>query len=226
MDTVTLATATLPAAAGAWAIWRTLARAEAQRRAARAAWFSAVAPLFAETTLSPQPSGFPRLTGRFAGHRMTLQALPDSLSYRKLPALWLVLSLPLPLDRQRRLALMARPAGTETFSDFAQLPVAIERPAALPAPLQLRCDGPPDPSDLDRLTAIAPFLADPSVKALELSPKGLRLVLLAEEANRSRYLFYRAAELGDTPLSPARLEPALKVLVRLAETHDQKARAA
>ena len=56
---------------------------------------------------------------------------------------------------------------------------------------------------------------DPRVKELVLSPKGLRIVILAEEADRSRYLIFREAEMGRTPLPPARLEPLLDRLAAI-----------
>ena len=58
---------------------------------------------------------------------------------------------------------------------------------------------------------------DPKVKELVLSPKGLRIVLLAEEADRGRYLIFRDAEMGQTPLAPARLSPILDRLAALRQ---------
>ena len=55
----------------------------------------------------------------------------------------------------------------------------------------------------------ADLFADPRVKELDLSPKGLRIVILAEEADRGRYLIFREAEMGMTPLDPDRVAPLL-----------------
>jgi len=50
-----------------------------------------------------------------------------------------------------------------------------------------------------------------------ISPKGLRIVILAEEADRGRYLIFREAEMGMEPLPPARLAPLLDRIARLRE---------
>ena len=42
-------------------------------------------------------------------------------------------------------------------------------------------------------------------------------MILAEEADRGRFLIFREAEMGRTPLSPARLEPLLDRLAALRE---------
>ncbi len=51
-----------------------------------------------------------------------------------------------------------------------------------------------------------------------ISPKGLRLVILAEEADRGRYLLFRDAEMGRDPLDPARVSGLLVTLLALKAT--------
>ena len=53
------------------------------------------------------------------------------------------------------------------------------------------------------------------MKELVLSPKGLRAVFLAEEADRTRYLLFRDAEMGSTPLPAVRLETVLRSLLAI-----------
>lgn len=55
------------------------------------------------------------------------------------------------------------------------------------------------------------------MKELVISPKGLRLVLLGDEADRGRYLIFRDGEVGQTPLPPARLLPLLDALRALRD---------
>ena len=58
------------------------------------------------------------------------------------------------------------------------------------------------------MAAQAALFADPLVKELVISPKGLRLVILAEEADRGRYLLFRDAEMGRMPLDPTGFCPS------------------
>ena len=57
-------------------LWRETVRG----RADRAAYLSLLRPLLAEPRMRLEPSGFPRLAGRYAGHAVDVQAVPDALS--------------------------------------------------------------------------------------------------------------------------------------------------
>jgi hypothetical protein len=193
----------------------TVMRAARQRKTARAGYFDAVSRLFDRTVTRVEPTGFPRLTGHLGAHAFDLQALPDSLTFRKLPALWVMISLPEPLPVRATLDIMARPTGQEAFSRFASLPVSLPCPACLPDGTGVRTD---DAAFVPPETLIARYagiFADPKVKELLISPKGLRLVVLGDEAERGRYLIFRDAEVGLAPLSPDRLSPLLQSLVAL-----------
>ena len=131
------------------------------RIAARAGYFAALKPLFDGGETRLQPTGFPRMTGKRCGLAYDLQAIPDTLTFRKLPALWVLVTLPEPMPLQATLNLMARPSGNEPFSRFPTLPHALPTPPHQPA------------------------------------------------------LIFREAEMGRTPLSPARLEPILGRLATL-----------
>jgi hypothetical protein len=193
----------------------TVMRAVRQRRAARAGYFDSVVPLFDRIVTRIEPTGFPRVTGHLGPHAFDLQALPDSLTFRKLPALWIMVSLPEPLPVRATLDIMARPTGQEVFSRFASLPVSLPCPAFLPDGAVVRTDDAAFVPPTDLIARYAPIFADPKVKELLISPKGLRLVLLGDEAERGRYLIFRDAEVGLDPLSPDRLSPHLQSLVAL-----------
>ncbi|MFM7446125.1 MAG: hypothetical protein ACKO2N_19890, partial [Tabrizicola sp.] len=150
-----------------------------------------------------------------AGLAFDLQAIPDTLTFRKLPALWVLVTLPEPLPLDATLDLMARPSGNEPFTRFATLPQSLPTPPNLPKEIAIRTDDAPRLPPPDLIAAHADLFQDPRVKELVLSPKGLRIVILAEEADRGRYLIFREAEMGRTPLPPARLEPVLDRLAAI-----------
>ena len=202
------------AALGLWLALR-LIRETRARNASRAGYFGAVKPLFDGGETRLEPTGFPRMTGRRDGLAFDLQAIPDTLTFRKLPALWVLVTLPEALPVQATLDLLARPSGNEPFTRFATLPQSLPTPPDLPKEIAIRSDdatGIPPP---DLLARHADLFADPRVKELVLSPKGLRIVILAEEADRGRYLIFRDAEMGRAPLAPARLEPLLDRLAAI-----------
>lgn len=209
-------------AAAGLALWLTyrLVRATHDRRIARAGYFSQLKGLFQGGETRLQPTGFPRMTGRRGGLAYDLQALPDSLTFRKLPALWVMVSLPQPLPVRATLDIMTRPTGNEVFSRYSELEQTLPRPGFLPEGTTIRSDNaalvPPE----ELLARHAAVFDDPRVKELLISPKGLRLVILAEEADRGRYLIFRDSELGMRPLEPTRVAPLLD---RLRDLRDDLA---
>lgn len=210
----------LAAALGVTALWLgwTTYQAHRARAAARAGFFNRVEPLFDSVTARLEPTGFARMTARQGDLAFDLQAIPDSLTFRKLPALWVMLTLPAPMPVTATLDIMARPAGNEPFSHFARLSQSLPCPADLPEGIGLRSDNAAGVPALERIAPHLAIFSDPKVKELVISPKGLRLVILADEAERGRFLIFRDAEVGRVPLSPARLTPLVDTLTALRQT--------
>lgn len=190
--------------------------ARAARERQRAAYFDQCLPDLQPARKGATPCGFARLAGRHGGRSFDLQAVPDALSYRKLPCLWLMVTLTEPMPVGATLDFMVRPSGVEVFSNFAGLAHSVALPAGFPAATLLRTDAPERLPPAGILEACAGLMAAERVKELVISPKGLRLVWLAEEADRTRYLLFRDSELGSRPLAPEVLRPLLDGLVGLA----------
>lgn len=209
----------LAAAFGLGLVWlaRATLRGGRGRQVQRGAYFSDCAQVFQNPVLAATPVGFPRLNGVYLGQTFDLQAVPDTLTFRKLPALWVLVTLPGPLPLRAVLDIMVRPTGVEPFSNFHALAEQIAPPPGFPEDCALRSD---DPQGLPPHGLLAPHLGlfdNPRVKELVLSPKGLRITFLAEEANRGRYLIFRDAELGSVPLRPESLLPHLDALLALQD---------
>jgi hypothetical protein len=199
------------AALGLWLGLR-LVRESRARNLARAGFFDAVKPLFDSAEVQLQPTGFPRMTGRSNGLAFDLQAVPDTLTFRKLPALWVMVSLPEPMPVGATLDVMARPSGLEPFSRFANLPQTLPRPSFLPETVVVRSDNAALVAPERLIARLAAIFANARIKEFVISPKGLRIVFLTEEADRGRYLIFRDAEMGMTPLSPSHVAPLLDTL--------------
>ncbi len=205
----------LPAAlitAAATGLW--LARQAAARRTARAGYLDLCRALFDAPPLDAiAPHGFPRFSGRIGGVLHDVQVVPEALGMRKLPALWLLVSRLQPREAGV-VDVLRRPAGTEPFTRFGQLPCSVVAPAGFPEDCAVRADRPP--SMPPPWPALARAMDPRRMKELVLDPRGLRLVWLAEEADRGRFLIFRDAELGRTPLDPAVLARMTQALARLA----------
>ncbi|MBC2835678.1 hypothetical protein [Paragemmobacter straminiformis] len=182
--------------------------------ARRAALLDPCRRLFADTRLRCDAFGFPRMAGTRDGLSYDIQIVPDALAVRKLPALWLLVSLPQSMPVAFTLHLMLRPTGAEGFTRFRSLPNQHDLPAGFPADAALRSD---DPVALALAPLLQPLVTlwGDTLKEIILSPKGLRLTLLLEEADRKTYLILRETDLGQTPVNPAALSRALDALAGL-----------
>ena len=195
----------------AYGLWR----ASVGRSQHRARYFAKTTPLFDRVVTRTEPTGFARMTGHLGRDAFDLQALPDSLTFRKLPSLWVMLTLPQPLPVAATLDIMVRPTGQECFSHYPSLPQSLPCPAFLPGGTGIRSDDAAGVAPLDLVSRHAAIFADPRVKELVISAKGLRIVIQGDQADRSRYLLFRDAELGLAPLPAARAEPLIKTLLAL-----------
>jgi hypothetical protein len=155
------------------------------------------------------------LTGRYKGRNAEVKAVADTLALRKLPSLWLMVTMPGPLPVRATLDLMMRPAGTSSFSNFDHLPVTVPTPPDFPVHAVIRTDDAermPDPSMISRHLAL---FHSRYGKELLISPKGLRIVLLAGEADRARYGVFRQADFGDVIIDPLMVTDSLDLLLAL-----------
>lgn len=198
--------------------------ASAGRKAGRAGFLQDCEGLFGSGLKAVAETGFPRISGAYRGHTFDVQVAPDMLSFRKLPTLWLLVTLPEAMPVRGTFDLMMRPTGAEPFSKHAGLPEQIEAPRGFPEGCAIRSDnwrGLSDDAVLRR--HLAGLSADERFKELVVSAKGLRIVWLAEEADRGQYLLFRDAEMGQTRLDPAVLRRLMDGLLDLqADLMDQE----
>jgi hypothetical protein len=163
-------------------------------------------------------AGYPQLVGFYADMPVRIFAVVDTLAVRKLPMLWLLVTIPEPVPVGATLDLMMRPAGPTTFSNFDFLPSVIKTPLGFPMDAVIRTD---DPDRMPPGFLIEPYLDvfdDPRAKELLISPKGVRLVWQIAQADRARYGVFRQAEFGDVVLQPERVRGLLDRLVALRQS--------
>lgn len=215
------------AAATAGVVLVLLRRAQAARAARRGAFLGAATVLFEQVRIELAATGFPRMAGRRGGAEFDIQVVPDTLSVRKLPALWVLVSLPGPLPVTGTLDVLLRPTGMETFTNFSRLPVQVQPPPGFPPDCAIRTDAPGHAAFANALREVMKAVDTDRLKEILITPAGVRLVFLAEEADRGRYLLFRDAEMGRDPLPPARLTPFLAAALALrsavmAETEERR----
>lgn len=202
---------------------RTLHR---QRRAAGSveALFSEVQPLLENAERQPGESvGSWKLTGRFGGRLFQFATVVDTLAVRKLPSLWLLVTLPAPTGLAATFDLMMRPAGPTTFSNFDFLPHSLSTPAGFPPEAVLRSDSVAARFPADAVSPLLSLLQRRRGKEILLSPKGVRVVMQLAEAERARYGVLREARFSGAVIDAALATEIMNGLIQLekeiAEAH-------
>jgi hypothetical protein len=192
-------------------------RREAKKRVnAPDLFFASIKPLIEDAHYEGgDVAGYPQLVGHYRDLAVRLHPVIDTLAIRKLPSLWLLVTIPETLPLKATFDLMMRPAGPTTFSNFDLLPVTLEQAPDLPLHAIVRTD---DPQHVLPHHVVAPHLdifADPRAKELLITPKGLRLVWQVAEADRVRYGVFRQAEFGEVALDAQMVRNLLDRLVAL-----------
>lgn len=135
---------------------------------------------------------FPSLHGERDGHRIHATLVPDTMTIRRLPQLWLSLTYFEDRPGLAEYAVLVRPAGTEFYSLTSQFDRRLETPPGLPYEVLIRGSGPDAQALLDRTAPIlARMFADPKAKEVAVTPRGLRLVWQANEGRRGEHLLLR-----------------------------------
>lgn len=180
--------------------------------------FAPALELLADARMEPDSTaGVHRLSGSWQGLPVQVQTVTDTLAVRKLPSLWLMVTIPDPLPLRATFDLMLRPAGATTFSNFDLLPHGVTLPHGFPEQAVLRTDDPRGLLDPRLVLPHVGLIERPRAKELLISPRGLRLVTQLAEADRARYGVFRQADFGDVRLAPEALEDMLAGLAALRQ---------
>ena len=200
MNTVAVAVVLV---AGIAALLWTQVRDVLERRAERLRYVAGILPLLDDPKLNTRAADFPTVSGRYRGHVVRIEPHTDTIAVRKLPSLWLLVTMRDALPLPATLGVMMRPRNVEYWSPFDTLTVDLERPANWPEGANIRSDVAAGAGELRRF--IEPhldFLRDPKGKEILITPKGVRFTWLAEEGERSAYMVLRQAKFSGDPLDP------------------------
>lgn len=182
----------------AW-LWRCQHQRAGERRERL---FDRCRGLVASPSLVSRRPDYPVLRGRWRGCQAELRPVLDGLAVRKLPALWLQVSLLAPTGAPGTLDALSRPLGGEFWSPSSELEIRLATPSGLPETVQVRADHPRAASLLPALARQRAFLTRADAKEVLITPKGVRLVVLLAEADRGPYLLLRQGHFAVDRLDP------------------------
>lgn len=196
----------------AWTSFREGRRTAACRRA----MFDGCTALFDDAKTTIAADGFPRMSGRIGAQTLHVSLVPDTLTTKRLPQLWLVMNLPGFRD-MTSLVVTARPRGDDFISAATDVRRHIQVPVWLPADCSVRGDDRTAGPFLERLRPLleAAF-ADPRLKEIELGPRGARIVYQACEGRRGAHLLLRQARF-ETMIEPSVVQRCKAILLDIEE---------
>ncbi|KAB0682737.1 hypothetical protein [Aureimonas leprariae] len=201
------------------ALWRLAGREHAAALAARGRLLDAAAALFPGGRTVIGADGFPCFAApRPGGGEIALALVADTLVTRRLPQLWLSLTLrePTPL-RDFTLGVLARPTGAEFYALTHEMPDWFEPPAS-DAPLLVRGANLSADAAARHGAVLAALFEDPALKEAVATPRGVRAVRQVRQGDRGAHLLLRQARFGIEPVDRDTLQAALRDAEHLGAT--------
>ena len=191
-------------------------------KARRAAMFDQCKPLLSEVSVSQDDVDFPVLTGRYRGVSVKLEPIADHVGYRKLPSLWLLVTVRGDIPYQGVFDFLVRPQNIEFFSPSEQLEYQLEPPAHWPQYTALKTNDVDTMPPLARLEKHMDLFEDDKAKELLVTPNGVRLVYQANQANQNNYRTLRSLAFDDLVLKPEQVADLLDRAVLLYQDLTEK----
>jgi hypothetical protein len=203
-------------AALGWRLVHVFRRKQRQKAAAAESLFANVLGVVEEAVFEQRGADeYPRLSGTYGGFPVQIYPLIDTLATRRLPALWLMVTLQGNLPVKAHFDMMMRPAGPTTFSNFDHLPHSLEHQEGFPEQAVIRTDNADDVLPASLLEPhLEPFFG-PRAKELLITQNGLRIVWLLAEAERARYGVLRQAEFGEVQIEGQLVRDLLDRLIAI-----------
>lgn len=199
------------------AIMAWIARREARTAAAyRHSLLDSASHVLDDARIEVDVCDFPKMDGRVNGRSFRVSLVPDTLTFRRLPQLWLDVTLKRNLPIDGRLAILVRQSGADYFSLTDHLNVRLDAPADFPEACLIKGDGPGARHILER---IAPYLAtllrDPYFKEIAITPRGIRIMRQLAEGKRGDHLILRQIVFENARLNPDDLEDVIAAALEL-----------
>lgn len=183
------------------------ARAIHDHRAAmakRRSLLDGAARLFPFARITNGADQFPILSGILEdGRNIRIELVADTMVCRRLPQLWLKLTLLEAATCHRpKIGALARPTGAEFYSLVHDMPHWFTPPPT-DAALLMRGDDSASPEQVERAGAMfGKLFSDPTLKEAAITPRGVRLVRQAAQGQRGAHLLLRQARFAHAAIAP------------------------
>lgn len=190
---------------------------------ARLSLFTEVTDLLEHQEVQQDGLGFPVMTGTYQDYEVKLSLIEDSLAVRKVPPLWLTVTIQGKQAIQGSLDLIVRPQNNEFYSPAWQWQGNLQVPSHWPQHSIVKYQD--EPVDVSLIDAEVPkMFADDHMKELLIGPWAVRLTYMAKQAQRGEYLIMRNAIFNAEPIPQAVVEKILKQAIHIRQLLEKGAK--
>ena len=148
---------------------------------------------------------------------MRLEPVIDDMAWRKVPVLYVKVTVLKPNPYRAILDLLIRPGGVEVYSPSDELHYHVPLPEGWPENALLCSD---DPSSLPPLDLITPHIGifnDIYMKELVATSRGVRLTRMVWQARRLHYAVVREVKFEELYLEPSIAKTLLDSTISIAD---------
>jgi hypothetical protein len=197
-------------------------RDAARKNQARSSVFDDCINLLQQAQISQDKANLPVLHGSYGGYKVALSVVEDTLGWRKLPPLWLLIKVSANKPSQGSFDLIVRPANNEFYSPSWQWDGNLTNPENWPQHAIIKyLHKPIDTRLLDPF--IPSMFADEKMKELLIMPEFVRLTYMVKQADRGEYLIMRNAVYDATPIDKDSVEVLIKQAISIRQTLENAA---
>ncbi len=180
----------------------------------RAHLFDDCMSLLKNSSLSQQGLGFPRLKGQYNGFEVAIVLQADTLSMRKIPALWLMLTVIGKTPTQGSLDMIVRPQNTEFYSPSWDWDGTLTSPPDWPQHALIKYKH--SVASIAVLNNFVPNLfGNEKIKELLVMPALLGITYLLRQAERGEYLLMRNAKFDGTLINSMEVKRILESAIEI-----------
>jgi len=199
-------------AVGAFMGWLHRRHRNATRKK-RGLLFSLSEELFQQPRIYQDDVNFPVLKGQYKEDSFQLDLIADHIGFRKLPSLWLQVTLRAEQPVDGMLGFLVRPEHPLYFSPSERLENELEIPNEWPQQASLKSNNSKVPFPLERLDSHIKLFDDPKCKELLITPRGIRLVYQLDQAQRAHYQILRGCVFDNSMLEPSLAKELMSSLI-------------
>ena len=189
---------------------------------AKAQLFDEASSLLDGAKLMQEANDFPEVSGSFLGYEVKLSLIEDTLAVRKIPPLWLMVTVKGKVAIEGSFDLIVRPSNNEFYSPAWQWDGNLKVPSHWPQHAVIKYQD--RLVDVEKIDSLVPKLfADDHVKELLITPSLLRITYMAKQAERGEYLIMRNSVFSGEAIKVEIVEKVLKQAIEMRQLLEKDA---